>query len=244
MVVASVWWLGSLQTRPASQPTNAPEQPVFDLTPRLQQSDEQFGYEVVSRALDRSADGNRFFDTLFFALMAAQVALCAIVFDRFKAYAIEGVELLLAGFVLAIFGTALTLLVRDGPNPERFSEDFPSDPSGSRRRYVDIHVADAKRNERLRVAKAFVLAVSLMLTVAPLIIATAARAHGVSRGSKMQKIDVSCYFRPDRLDPKAPDPVEANAPNSDPNYSVVFGYGFSKSPKTRPQEPSDRNKAD
>jgi hypothetical protein len=92
MVVASVWWLGSLQTRPASQPTNAPEQPVFDLTPRLQQSDEQFGYEVVSRALDRSADGNRFFDTLFFALMAAQVALCAIVFDRFKAYAIEGVE--------------------------------------------------------------------------------------------------------------------------------------------------------
>ena len=179
MVVASLLWLGSLHGRPASETPDAPAQSRLDLTPRLQQSDEQFSYEVVSRALDRSADGNRFFDTLFFALMAAQVALYAIVFDKFKVYAVAESELLLAGFILAIFGTALTLLVRDGPNPERFAEDFPADPSGSRRRYVDIHVADAKRNERLRVAKAFVLAASLVLTVGPLIVATAARAHGV-----------------------------------------------------------------
>ena len=60
----------------------------------------------------------------------------------------------------------------------------------------------------------------------------------------MQKIDVSCYFRPDRLDPKAPDPDETSASKSDPTYSVVLGYGFSKSPKPRAKEPPDRKKAD
>jgi hypothetical protein len=60
----------------------------------------------------------------------------------------------------------------------------------------------------------------------------------------MNKIDVSCYFRPDGMDPNAPDPDETNAPKSDPTYSVVLGYGFSKSPKPRPEEPPDRKKAD
>jgi hypothetical protein len=39
--------------------------PVVDLTPLLKQHEDQFAYNVISRALDRSADGNRFLDTLF-----------------------------------------------------------------------------------------------------------------------------------------------------------------------------------
>jgi hypothetical protein len=61
----------------------------------------------------------------------------------------------------------------------------------------------------------------------------------------MKKIDVSCYFRPDRMDPNAPD--DADKPlrgEDDPTYSVVLGYGWRKSPKPRPKEPSDRKKAD
>jgi hypothetical protein len=149
------------------------------LTPRLQQSDEQFGYEVVSRALDRSADGNRFLDTLFFALMAAQAAIYAIILDKLQEYSALDWELLLAGFIVAIIGTALTLLVRDGPDPERFATIFPDDPTGTRRLFVDKYVADAKKNERLRIAKAFVLTLSLGLTIGPLIIATVGRANGV-----------------------------------------------------------------
>ncbi len=87
--------------------------------------------------------------------------------------------LLLGGFILAAIGTALTLFVRDGPDPESFAADFPGDPKGTRRRYVDNYVADARRNEQLRTAKALVLALSLGLTIGPLIIATVGRAHGV-----------------------------------------------------------------
>jgi hypothetical protein len=47
------------------------------------------------------------------------------------------------------------------------------------RLFVDKYVADAKKNERLRIAKALVLALSLVLTVGPVIIATVGRAHGV-----------------------------------------------------------------
>ena len=149
------------------------------VAPRLQQSDEQFGYKVVSRTLDRSADCSRFVDTLLFALMAVQIAMYALIVDKFKTYAIVQSAQLLAAFVLASFGAALTLLVRDGPNPERFSAEFPLDPKGTRQRYVAIYVASARRNERIRIAKMSILAVSLGLTIGPLVIATATRVHGV-----------------------------------------------------------------
>jgi len=149
------------------------------MTSRLRQSDEQFGYEVVSRALDRSADANHYLDTLFFTLMAGQAAIYAIIVDRLKEHANVGWELLLGGFVVATAGTALTVFVREGPDPQDFVSDFPDDPSGTRRRYVDNYAADAKRNERLRITKGFALAVALLLTIGPLIIATASRPHGV-----------------------------------------------------------------
>lgn len=179
MVIASLWWLGSRnQTRPTS-PRQQLAAESFVLSPRLRQSDEQFGYEVVSRALDRSADANRFLDTLFFALMAAQAALFAIIVDRLNEYAFPAWSLLLAGFVSAAIGTALSLFVRDGPDPESFAADFPADPTGTRQRYVNKYVDYARRNDRLHVTKVVVLVVSLVLTIGPLVVATVGRAHGV-----------------------------------------------------------------
>lgn len=63
----------------------------------------------------------------------------------------------------------------------------------------------------------------------------------------MKNIDVSCYFKPERMDPNAPEPSdrdEAGRPLPDPTYSVVWGYGFRKSPKPRTKEPPARTKAD
>jgi hypothetical protein len=81
---------------------------VFGLTPLLQQSEEQFGYNVVSRALDRSADTIRFLDTLFFALLAAQAAIYAIILDKIQEYSRLDWELLLGGLVLAMIGSGCT----------------------------------------------------------------------------------------------------------------------------------------
>lgn len=149
------------------------------LAPLLQQREDVFAYEVISRTLDRSADGNRFVDSLLFALMAAQAAIYAIMLDKLKEYPAVGWEPLLGGFLLAMIGSGLTLFVRDGPDPEDFATDFPDDPQRTRRQYIDGYVVKATRNERLRVAKVVILALSLGLTAAPLIIATAHRATGV-----------------------------------------------------------------
>jgi hypothetical protein len=151
---------------------------VVPLAPLLRQSEDQFGYEVVSRALYRSADGNRFLDTLFFALMAAQAAIYAIILDKIGEYPAVDWELLLGGFCLAIMGTGLTLLVREGPDPAGFAAGFPDHPERSRRHYVDEYIGKAKRNEQIQVIKTMVLTLSLGLTIAPLVFATVARAWG------------------------------------------------------------------
>jgi hypothetical protein len=145
----------------------------------LQQSEDQFGYTVISHALDRSADANHLLDTLFLALMAAQAAIYAIVLDKINEYPAADWEMLLSGFILAILGTALTVFVREGPDPADFAADFPDDPQGTRSLYIDKYAARAGVNERLRIAKTVALALSLGLTVVPLVIATAGRAAGV-----------------------------------------------------------------
>src|SRR6202011_2269524 len=74
-----------------------------DLTLLLQQREEQFAYEVISHALDRSVGRNRFLNTLFFILIAAQGAISAIIRDRIDEYpALDAA--LLAGFVFALGG--------------------------------------------------------------------------------------------------------------------------------------------
>lgn len=155
------------------------EAPAADLTPLLQQIDEQFGYNVVSRALDRSADTIRFLDTLFFALMASQAAIYAIILDKIQEYSRLDWELLLGGLFLAMIGTGLTLFVRDGPDPETFAAAFPDDPRGSRLQYIDEYTAKAKQNERLQIAKVIALALALAMTLVPLVLATAGRIDGV-----------------------------------------------------------------
>lgn len=182
-VFGPVLWIASQRSQKQSNALtpllNNPEPLDVILTPLLQQSDDQFGYTVVSRALDRSADGNRFLDTLFLALMAAQAAIYAIILDKLSEYPVVIWQLLLGAFISAIVGTALTGFVREGPDPEEFALEFPDDPEGTRNRYIDEYIAKAKRNERVRVSKMVVLALSLGLTVVPLIIATAGKA-GVS----------------------------------------------------------------
>jgi len=62
----------------------------------------------------------------------------------------------------------------------------------------------------------------------------------------MKNVDVSCYLQPERMDPNAPDRPhidDAGRPMRDPTYSAVFGYGWRKSPKPRPKEPTDRKNA-
>jgi hypothetical protein len=149
------------------------------LSPLLRQSDEQFGYEVVSRILDRSADAIRFIDTLFFALMASQAAIYAIILDKVQEYPATGWRLLFAGLIVATLGIALTIFVREAPNPRSFVADFPHDPDGTRRRYMANYIVEARRNEQLRIAKAIVLGLALALTVVPVAIATASRAGGI-----------------------------------------------------------------
>lgn len=133
-------------------------------------------YAVVSQALYRSADGNRFLDTLFFALMAAQAAIYAIILDKVTEYPAIDWQLLIGGFVLASIGSGLSLLVREGPDPAKFAVAFPSNPEKLRRQCVDEYIADAQRNERLQIAKALTLALTVGLTIVPLIIATTDRA--------------------------------------------------------------------
>jgi hypothetical protein len=138
----------------------------------LEQSEDQFAYKVFAHALDRSADANRSIDSLFFAWTAAQTAIYAIVLDKIKEHpAVTGS--LLGALILTILGAGLTLFVGEGPDPEEFAGDFPDDPQGTRSKYIDDYIAKANRNERLRVIKTLVLALSIALTIAPLIIATA-----------------------------------------------------------------------
>jgi len=153
------------------------------LTPLLQQHEDQFAYEVVAHALDRSADANRFLDTLFFALMAAQAAIYAIILDKIEQYSHLQWQLLLGGFIVAAIGSGLTLLVREGPDPEIFVISFPDNPQRSRHRYIDQYVAKANRNRRLQIVKTIGLALSLGLTIVPLVLATAGRLHGVGIGT-------------------------------------------------------------
>jgi len=140
----------------------------------LRQSDEQFAYDVVARALHRTTDANRFLDSLSFAWTAAQAAIYAIVFDKANEYHTV-TALLLSGFILAILGTGLTFLVSEGVDPEEFAADFPDDPKGTRFKLIDRFVVQANRNDRLRIMKAAILVTSVVLTTFPLIIATAAR---------------------------------------------------------------------
>lgn len=151
----------------------------MDLTPLLKQREDQFAYEVVAHALDRSADANRFLDTLFFALMAAQAAIYAIILDKIEQYSRLQWELLLGGFIVAAIGSGLTLFVREGPDPGVFVMTFPVNPKQSRYLYIDEYVAKANRNERLYIAKTIVLVLSLGLTIVPLVLATAGRLHGI-----------------------------------------------------------------
>lgn len=180
LIITSLLLLGSRrQTRPISRSLSPPlTLETSALVPSLQQSDEQFSYKVVSRALDRSADGNRLLDTLFFALMAAQATLYTIILDKAEDFAAPSL-LLLWGFILAALGTSLTLLVRDGPDPQSFATEFPSDPKGTRSRYVNKYVALAKRNERLHAVKVIALMLAVAMTIGPFIFATVSRAHGV-----------------------------------------------------------------
>ena len=145
----------------------------------MRQSDGQFGYEVVSRILERSADAIRFIDTLFFALMASQAAIYAIILDKVQEYPAAGWRLLLAGLIVAILGIALTVFVREAPNPQSFIADFPHDPDRTRRRYMGTYIVDARRNEQLRIAKAIILGLALALTVIPIAIATVSRVGGI-----------------------------------------------------------------
>ena len=149
------------------------------MTPLLQQHEDQFAYEVISRALDRSADGNRFLDTLFFALVAAQAAIFAIILDKIHEYPAVDWILLLGGFGLALGGAGLSVFVADGPDPDEFAAQFPVNPNATRKAYIHHYLAKTDRNERLRTVKIIVLALAAGLTIVPLIIATAGRAGSV-----------------------------------------------------------------
>jgi hypothetical protein len=154
------------------------EAPASDLAPLLQQREEQFAYNVCAHVLDRTADANRFLDSLFFAWTAAQTAIYAIVVDKVKDHPLVA-EVLVGGLVLALLGTGLTLFVGEGPDPDEFAADFPDDPEGTRRQYIDDYIRKANRNERLRIVKTVMLILSLALTVIPLLIATATRTSRV-----------------------------------------------------------------
>jgi len=149
----------------------------------LQQREEQFAYKVCAHALDRSADANRFLDTLFFALMAAQAAIYAIILDKIEQYPRLQWQLLLGGFIIAAIGSGLTLFVREGPDPDAFATTFPDGPQGSRLRDIDQYVAEASRNKRLQIVKTIVLALSLGLAIVPLVLATTGRLHWIGIGT-------------------------------------------------------------
>jgi hypothetical protein len=111
-----------------------------DLTPLLLQHEDQFAYEVTSRALDRSADGNRFLDTLFFALMAAQTATFAMLLGKAGGYAALECTLTLSAFGLALAGAGLSVFIGDGPDPSEFMAEFPRDPQATRSAHVDEYL--------------------------------------------------------------------------------------------------------
>ncbi len=151
----------------------------MDLTPLLQQNEDQFAYKVIYRALDRTADGNRFLDSLFFALVAAQAAIFAIILDKIHEYpAIDWIPMLV-GVGLALAGAGLSVFVGDGPDPNEFAADFPVNPNATRKAHIDYYLVKASRNQRLGIVKVILLAVAAGLTMVPLIIATAGRPVGV-----------------------------------------------------------------
>jgi hypothetical protein len=133
----------------------------------------------MSRVLDRSADGNRFLDTLFFTLLAAQAAIFAIVLDKVSEYPALDWALMLGGFGLALGSAGLSLFVGDGPDPDEFATEFPEDPQGSRIAHIEDYIVKANRNGRLCTMKIIVLALAAAVTIVPLVIATVGRAAGV-----------------------------------------------------------------
>jgi hypothetical protein len=146
------------------------------LTPLLQQREDVFAYTVISRALERSVDGNHVVDALFVGLMAVQAAVYAIILDKVKEYPAIGWAPLLGAFILAILGTALTVFVREGPHLRSFVADFPDDPEGTRSYYIETYIANARLNDQLRATKTIILGLAIAMTVIPLVIATAWRA--------------------------------------------------------------------
>jgi hypothetical protein len=146
-----------------------------DLTPLLQQSEDQFAYGVISRVLERSADGNHVVDAILVGLMAAQAAIYAIVLDKVGEYPAVDWALLLGAFILAVVGTVLTVFVREAPDPRSFVADFPDDPEGTRRKYIETYIAKARLNDRVRAVKTVFLGLALAMTVVQLVIATISR---------------------------------------------------------------------
>ena len=53
----------------------------------------------------------------------------------------------------------------------------------------------------------------------------------------MKKVDVSGYLAPDRAPADTAGDGQAIRPKRDITYSVVFGYGFRPSTKTRRKDP-------
>ena len=157
--------------------------PTVDLAPLLQQDEDHFAYEVVAHALDRSADANRFLDTLFFVLMAAQAVVYAIVLDKIEQYSRLQCQLLLGGFIVAAIGSSLTLLVLKRSAPDAFTMTDGRDSRASRLRHIDQYVAEANGNRRLQIIKTIGLAVSLGLTIAPLVLATTGHLHETKMGA-------------------------------------------------------------
>lgn len=147
----------------------------LDLTPLLRQSEEQFAYGVVSRVLERTADGNHVVDAILVGLMAAQAAIYAIVLDKVGEYPAIDWVLLLGAFILAVVGTVLTIFVREAPDPRTFVADFPDDPEGTRRQYIENYIAKARLNDRIRTVKTVFLGVAFAMTVVQLVIATILR---------------------------------------------------------------------
>jgi hypothetical protein len=163
LVTFAVGFVLGAAARPG--PVSPPPIESGSLNGELERAEQVFGYNVLADAAKRSVDAIRFLDALFFALLAADVALFA-VFQSTSHPHVPKVDLIFKGaLVLDVVGFLPTLTLRDVPDPKTFAPAFVRMPERARVHALTELPGAAAWNAILRILKTGLLLCSLACTV-------------------------------------------------------------------------------
>jgi len=132
----------------------------------IARAEQVFGYNILADAVRRSVDAVRFLDALFFALLAADVALLVVFQDTADARLPSIGAMFKVALVLDVIGFLPTLALRDVPDPKNFARIFVRTPELTRELGTTEFLDATAQNSVLRIVKTAVLLTALACTVA------------------------------------------------------------------------------